>query len=97
MSFGSQHAGGNAVSRSDTSAEQKRRRAELLPKAYNTPCPRCGLLMLKGQALDLGHTIDHALRPGLAGDRIEHRSCNRRAGAATRDALAKYRAGRRYR
>ena len=69
-------------------AAHNRKRAELLPRAWNTPCPRCGLLMLKGQSLDLGHSRDAALWPGRIGDRIEHTSCNRRAGAETRKALA---------
>ena len=61
-------------------AHQKRRR-ELLPAAYNTPCPRCGEPMLKGQALDLGHSVDRSIDPNALGDRIEHESCNRSAGA----------------
>lgn len=55
-------------------------RARLLPKAYNTPCPRCGRLMRRGQALDLGHSEDLALNPNSVGDRIEHAGCNRKAG-----------------
>lgn len=69
----------------------QRRRAELLPKAYGTPCPRCGLPMLKGQALQLGHSVDLALNPRAVGDRIEHAGCNQAAGRQVRDALAKYR------
>jgi hypothetical protein len=61
-------------------SEHKRRRMQLLPLAYNTPCPRCGLLMLRGQELDLGHTEDLALNPAAKGDRIEHADCNRSAG-----------------
>ena len=42
-----------------------------------TPCRRCGQSMWPGQEpLDLGHPTD-----GFAGFAIEHRSCNRRAGA----------------
>ena len=81
-------------SRPYNKAAHNRRRAELLPLAYNTPCPRCGLLMLKGQPLDLGHSQDAALWPGRIGDRIEHRSCNRAAGAKTRQALAPFRSRR---
>lgn len=61
-------------------AAHQRRRAELLPGAYNTRCPRCGQLMLRGQDLDLGHGEDLALNPGAKGDRIEHADCNRAAG-----------------
>lgn len=78
------------LSRPYDKAAHNRRRAELLPLALNMPCPRCSLPMLKGQSLDLGHTADAALVPGRIGDRIEHTSCNRRAGAEVRKALAKY-------
>jgi|GEM_PF-3481040 len=78
-------------SRPYSKAEQQKRRLELLPHAYGKRCPRCGLPMLKGQALDLGHTTPAALHAGRVGDRIEHASCNRADGAAVRDALAKYR------
>lgn len=48
----------------------------LLPTAYGKPCTRCGLPLVKGQALDLDHTDDRSGYSGFA-----HRSCNRRAGA----------------
>jgi hypothetical protein len=51
-------------------------RRALLPYAYGRPCPRCGLPMLPGQALDLGHTADRAAYQGM-----EHARCDRRAGA----------------
>ncbi|WOF23829.1 hypothetical protein N8K70_03875 [Microbacterium betulae] len=60
--------------------EHQKRRAELLPLAYNTPCPRCGNIMLETDDLDLGHTVDHAIDPHSVGDRIEHADCNRSAG-----------------
>lgn len=69
----------------------QRRRAELLPHAYGKSCPRCGMPMLRGERLDLGHSTDVALNPTAVGDRIEHEACNRRAGAQLRNALAKYR------
>lgn len=68
------------MARTAYGTEHQRRRAELLPAAYNTPCPRCGRLMLRGQELDLGHSEDLALNPGAKGDRIEHADCNRAAG-----------------
>lgn len=43
--------------------------------------------MLRGQALDLGHSTDVALDPFAKGDRIEHASCNRSAGARLRQGL----------
>ena len=78
-------------------SEHQRRRAELLPRAYGRPCPRCGLPMLRGQVLQLGHTVDLALNPRAVGDRIEHQACNQKAGARTRNALAKYRVSARLR
>ncbi len=60
-------------------AHQKRR-AELLPAAYGTPCPRCGEIMFDTDDLDLGHSVDVALDPHAVGDRIEHAHCNRSAG-----------------
>jgi hypothetical protein len=50
-------------------------RRALLPDAYGRPCPRCGLPMLAGQGLDLGHTDDRAAYSGM-----EHATCNRAAG-----------------
>lgn len=68
-------------------ADHRRRRAESIEDAYNTPCPRCGELMLRGQRLDFGHTTDWALDRTSKADRFEHadsRDCpeggNRSAG-----------------
>ena len=73
------------------SAEHKRRRAELLPDAFNTSCPRCGELMLKGQELELGHLVDLADDPTpRPGDRIEHARCNEKAGAEAQQRRRKY-------
>jgi hypothetical protein len=58
----------------------EQQRARLLPLAYGEDCWRCGQLMLPGQALDAGHSVDRALG-GTVADRMEHASCNRRAGA----------------
>lgn len=66
---------GGTTARGYDYAHQKLRQA-LLPYAYGQPCPKCGEVMMYGQALDLGHTDD---RMGYTG--IEHASCNRRAGA----------------
>lgn len=63
-------------------AAHERLRAQLLPLAYGTLCPRCGLPMLPGQDLDLGHTVARSVDPTSRADRIEHAHCNRSAGAA---------------
>jgi hypothetical protein len=62
----------------------------LLPDACNTSCPRCGEPMVRGQDLDLGHTVDLADDPNSVGDRIEHTSCNRSAGAMARQKRRKF-------
>jgi hypothetical protein len=61
-------------------------RRALLPDAYGRPCPRCGLPMLPGQALDLDHTDDRA---GYLG--CSHAKCNRAAGARKGNALRRAR------
>ena len=71
-------------------AQHQATRRKLLPTAYGTPCPRCGLPMLKGQALDLGHSTDLAMSSSAKGDRIEHADCNRRAGQALAAALRRF-------
>lgn len=54
-------------------------RARLLPLAYGQPCPRCGELMVEGQALDLGHSTALRVDVSARADRIEHADCNRGA------------------
>lgn len=71
-------------------AEHKATKARLLPDAYGKPCPRCGDPMLKGQDLDLGHTVDLADDPNAKGDRIEHEHCNRKAGAEAQQRRRRY-------
>lgn len=60
--------------------DHKKQRAKLLPRAYGKPCPMCGRVMLKTQALDLDHSLPLILG-GTVGDRIVHAICNRSAGA----------------
>ncbi|WP_156759547.1 hypothetical protein [Microbacterium karelineae] len=74
--------------------EHQKRRAELLPTAYGTPCPRCGEVMLESDELDLGHSVDLALDAHAIGDRIEHASCNRSAGAKLKSRLERYKPSR---
>lgn len=74
--------------------EHQRTRALLLPEAYGRPCPRCGLPMLRGQDLDLGHSTDLAFDPQAKGDRIEHAACNRRAGQELSTRRAKFQPSR---
>lgn len=71
--------------------EHDKKRAELLPKAYGKPCPRCGLPMLKGQDLDLGHAQAMVYTGRRVGDRIEHASCNRRDGQRIQREVGKLR------
>lgn len=61
-------------------SEHQRRRRFLLPAAYNTPCPLCGDLMLRGQDLHLDHSQALAVNPDSQGDRIVHATCNTSAG-----------------
>jgi hypothetical protein len=56
-------------------------RARLLPQAYGTACPRCGLPMLLGQALDLSHRVARSVDPTSRADHFSHSACNRSAGA----------------
>jgi hypothetical protein len=59
-------------------SEHQKRRQELLPLAYGTPCPICGDLMGRDQLLDLDHSIPLSIDPNQqAGDRITHAACNR--------------------
>jgi hypothetical protein len=52
-------------------------RKALLPKAYGTPCVRCGEVMLPGQKLHLDHDdYDRTILRGFA-----HAMCNIRAAA----------------
>jgi hypothetical protein len=48
----------------------------LLPKAYGTPCVRCGEIMYQGQILHLDH---NDRRDGWLG--FSHADCNLRAAA----------------
>jgi hypothetical protein len=76
-------ARGTAAARGYGSAHQARR-TRLLQSAYYTPCPQCGELMLPEQKLDAGHSTPLALDSNSVADRIEHASCNRRAGGRIR-------------
>lgn len=53
-------------------SDHQRRRVLEIEQAYNTPCPRCGELMLRGQRLDYGHSKDRAFDSSSKADRIEH-------------------------
>lgn len=57
--------------------QHQKKRAAMLPAAYNTPCIYCGRLMAAWMALDLDHSTN----------RITHASCNRAAGARVGNAL----------
>jgi hypothetical protein len=67
-------------------ADHQRRRKLALEEAYNTPCPRCGELMLRGQRLHFGHVEPVVMNPASKAERIEHadyRDCP--AGGNTAD------------
>lgn len=76
--------------------EHQQARERLLADAYNTPCPRCGKPMLKGQDLDLGHSVDVADGNTGPGDRIEHASCNRSDGAAAQQKRSQFNPSRQW-
>lgn len=75
-------------------AEHQRTRELLLPLAWGTPCPRCRETMLETDELDLGHSVDKAIDSNAVGDRIEHASCNRSAGAELKARLSRYKPSR---
>ena len=58
----------------------RRAAAKIRADAIGKTCPRCGLPIQPGQAVDAGHAIDRARAPGTLPDRPEHASCNRSAG-----------------
>jgi 5-methylcytosine-specific restriction endonuclease McrA len=67
--------------------QQERRR--LLPLAYYTDCPLCGLTMWPEQSLDLDHNVPRAFGGSteVEGGRIVHAYCNRAEGPRIRRAL----------
>jgi 5-methylcytosine-specific restriction endonuclease McrA len=64
--------------------EHQRRRREMLPSAYGTPCPLCGEVMLEDQSLDLDHIVPLSVDPSSTASRISHSTCNRSRGSQTR-------------
>lgn len=78
-------------------AEHQRRRREMLPGAYNTPCPECGHPMLKGQNLELDHhTTPLAFDPDSKGDRIVCADCNAKAGGRLGQRMRQLRPSRKW-
>lgn len=77
---------GNTTQRGLGWAHQRRREQLLAVHLDGTPCARCGKPMYLAQRLDAGHTQDRALGGGLP-DRLEHRRCNRQAGAYLRNVM----------
>jgi hypothetical protein len=78
------------------SEAHRRARARLLPQAYNTDCPLCERIMLRGQELDLDHSVPYVINPGSAGDRIVHAQCNRSAGGRLGNERRKFRPSRQW-
>ena len=83
-----------ALGRREYSAAHRKERARLLPYAYGTDCPMCGLTMYEDQALDLDHATPVVLGGGQVGDRITHAACNRSAGATLGNRMRGNRASR---
>jgi hypothetical protein len=52
--------------------------------------------MLKGQVLELGHTVDLVDDPNSKGDRIEHMTCNRKAGLEAGQAHSRFKHSRKW-
>jgi 5-methylcytosine-specific restriction endonuclease McrA len=67
--------------------QQERRR--LLPLAYYTDCPLCGLTMWPEQSLDLDHNVPRAFGGSteVEGAKIAHAYCNRAEGPRIRRML----------
>jgi 5-methylcytosine-specific restriction endonuclease McrA len=61
-------------------AKHRAIRNRLLPAAYNTPCPGCGVTMVKGMDLHLDHEEPLAVNPASRGSRIICAHCNTSAG-----------------
>jgi hypothetical protein len=64
---------------------QRTRRERLAQLRDGDPCPRCGGPMFRSQHLDLDH-LPGRVFGGPQVKLLAHRSCNRRAGAAMREA-----------
>lgn len=78
---------GNTTARAYGAAHQTRR-AELLPHAIGTLCPRCLEPMLEHQELHLDHSTPELKLRGLPGDRIAHASCNQGGRTPEGDGVA---------
>jgi hypothetical protein len=63
--------------------EHIQRRRQLLAQAYDKPCPLCGNPMLRGQRLDLDHSVPRSMG-GRLGDRMAHSRCNSSRGNGTK-------------
>jgi hypothetical protein len=64
----------------------------LLEPTLPTECGRCGWVVEVGDRWDVGHVADIRVAPDLMAEpsnwRVEHASCNRRAGAKYTNAVA---------
>lgn len=59
-------------------AEHQERRRALLPSSWYTACPRCDVVMLPSERLELDHSTPLYVDAGGVGDRIVHARCNPR-------------------
>jgi hypothetical protein len=68
----------------DAKHKAERKRLEPIVARGETPCARCGELIVPPEPWDLGHTDDRTVWTGP-----EHQDCNRAAGARKRNARAR--------
>lgn len=68
----------NTTARGYGNAHQRERRRLLAELVPGTACGFCGEPMDSGQPLDLDHSDPATRLLGMPGDRLTHRSCNRR-------------------
>jgi hypothetical protein len=72
---------------------QRIRRERMAALRDGDPCPRCGGPMFRGQYFDLDD-FPGRMFGGPQVKLLAHRYCNRRAGAAMREAAKRWRQGR---
>jgi hypothetical protein len=77
-------------------AHRAERNRQIAGLRDGTPCPRCGLPMVRGQLLDLDDFPGRVFG-GPQVKRLAHRACNRRAGQLITSAILRARSPRQWR